>query len=565
MSHSSHAPQSPVPRRETAGAPSQSPPKNAAAASSQSPHRNPNTAPVTLREFARYALMNVLGMAGLSCYILADTFFVANGLGTEGLAALNLAIPAYNLLHGVGLMLGMGGATKYAVFRAQGKRRQADLAFTAALLGAFGAALLFILFALLGAAPVAAALGARGEVLVMTRTYLRTLLLFSPAFLANDVLLCFVRNDGRPEIAMRSMLAGSFSNIVLDYLFIFPLGMGIFGAVFATGLAPIISVLLLTGFLRSPQRGFALVLPERLHWQTADCQRSPRRGFCAVLQERLHRQTGNCQRSPRRGFSSVLPECLRWPIVDCLRSPRRGSCAAQSCRFEEKAARSHPSENAPRLSLSFFTGLLSLGFPSLVTELSSGVVMVVFNVLVMRLAGTVGVAAYGVVANLSLVVLAVCTGLAQGMQPLASRAHGGGDRFGVRRVFTYALTSALLLSLALYGLIFALAEPITAVFNAEHDLQLQGIAASGLRLYFLGAPFAAVNILLCMAFASTERPRPAQLLSLGRGFYAIVPLAFLFASLGGLTGVWLSFPVTEIVMLAAGVLCALYPTAKPTR
>ena len=67
-------------------------------------------------------------------------------------------------------------------------------------------------------------------------------LLFAPAFMTNDFLLCFVRNDGNPGLAMTAMLTGSFANIILDYVFIFPMKMGIFGAVFATGLAPVISV-----------------------------------------------------------------------------------------------------------------------------------------------------------------------------------------------------------------------------------------------------------------------------------------------------------------------------------
>ena len=54
-----------------------------------------------------YTALNVLGMIGLSCYILADTFFVSKGLGADGLAALNLAIPVYSFIHGTGLMLGI--------------------------------------------------------------------------------------------------------------------------------------------------------------------------------------------------------------------------------------------------------------------------------------------------------------------------------------------------------------------------------------------------------------------------------------------------------------------------
>ena len=69
--------------------------------------------PVSL--YFKYVSLNVLGMAALSCYILADTFFVSRGLGANGLTALNLAISVYNLVNGTGLMLGVGGGEKYAV------------------------------------------------------------------------------------------------------------------------------------------------------------------------------------------------------------------------------------------------------------------------------------------------------------------------------------------------------------------------------------------------------------------------------------------------------------------
>ena len=95
-----------------------------------------------LKDFARYTSLNVLGMIALSCYILADTFFVSLGLGADGLAALNLAIPIYNFIHGSGLMIGMGGGTRYSILQSQGNRREANKVFThvlylAAVLAAF--------------------------------------------------------------------------------------------------------------------------------------------------------------------------------------------------------------------------------------------------------------------------------------------------------------------------------------------------------------------------------------------------------------------------------------------
>ena len=78
-----------------------------------------------LNMFIKYVSLNILGMIGLSCYILADTFFVARGIGADGLTALNIAIPIFNFVNGLGLMIGMGSATKYAILKTQ--NREANL------------------------------------------------------------------------------------------------------------------------------------------------------------------------------------------------------------------------------------------------------------------------------------------------------------------------------------------------------------------------------------------------------------------------------------------------------
>ena len=85
------------------------------------------------RPFARYVSFNVLGMVGVSVYILADTFFIANGVGSDGLAALNFSIVLYTVLQATGLMLGIGAATEFQVCSACGDRTGANRVFTTAL------------------------------------------------------------------------------------------------------------------------------------------------------------------------------------------------------------------------------------------------------------------------------------------------------------------------------------------------------------------------------------------------------------------------------------------------
>lgn len=421
-----------------------------------------------LKEFARYTALNVLGMIGLSCYILADTFFIAKGLGADGLTALNLAIPVYSFVHGSGLMLGMGGATKYSVFRGQQSYHNAGRVFSNIIFLTAVWALLFVLAGIFFSSRITAVLGADNAVFDMTNTYLKVILLFAPAFMMNDVIICFVRNDGNPRLSMLAMLIGSLANIVLDYIFIFPLGLGIFGAVLATGFAPVISMGILSR-----------------HW----------------IAKRSH---------------------------------------IKLCR--EK----------PSLSLAAHT--LSLGFPSFVAEMASGIVIIVFNSIILHIKGNTGVAAYGVIANLSLVVLSIYTGIAQGMQPITSHAYGHRDSLKMKLTLKYALRTMLVMSFGIYLLFFLFAGPVTSIFNSENNEQLQKIAVSGLKIYFTAIPFAGFNIILSMFFTSVEKALPAQTLSLLRGLFLIIPAAFLLSAAAGMTGVWLAFPITEAAVSILGVI-----------
>ena len=135
---------------------------------------------MSLRAFGKYASPGILGQVGISCYILADTFFVSRGTGATGLAALNIALPLYNLMNGIGLMIGVGSATHFTICRAQGQQKDADRAFTHAAGLGLAAGLFFLLLGLLAAGPLARLLGADAETYAQGSVYLRTLLSFGP-------------------------------------------------------------------------------------------------------------------------------------------------------------------------------------------------------------------------------------------------------------------------------------------------------------------------------------------------------------------------------------------------
>ncbi len=418
------------------------------------------------QDFIRYSFFSIMGMIAISCYILADTFFVAQGLGTNGLAALNLAIPTYDFIHGTGLMLGMGGATRFSILKSQNNQKGADTIFTNTVYLGIFFSIIFMLGGLFFSGSLARLLGANQNTFEMTNTYLRVMMLFSPAFIFNDIILCFVRNDGNPRLSMIATVCGSLFNVVFDYIFIFPCNMGMLGAVLATGFSPVV--------------GLTIMSP---HWL------GKKRGF---------------------HFRKLVPD------ADSIRTN------------------------------------ISLGFPSLLSQISAAIVMIVFNMLILGLEGNTGVAAYGVIANISLVVLSFYTGIAQGIQPLVSHSYGRKKTDGIRQFLRYAMISMVILSAVMYLILFVFADPIASAFNSEHNAKLQEIAITGLKLYFTSLVFAGFNIILSMYFTSVEKALPAQIISLLRGLILIIPIAFLFANLWDMTGVWMSFPATELVTAVVG-------------
>ena len=431
------------------------------------------------RDFARYVSQNILGMIGLSCYILADTFFISQGVGADGLTALNLAIPLHSFMTGLSLMIGFGGATRYTILRSQGEYQKADIIFSRSVQFAVLAAALFVLTGLTLPEKLAYLLGGRDAVLPMTAVYLRVDLLFAPALVLNNLLLAFNRNDGAPGLSMAAMLSSSISNIILDWIFIFPWKMGMFGAVLATGTASVIGLL--------------------------------------IQSERFIRRKNAFR------LRAVLP------------------------------------------SLRAIGDICALGMSSLISDLSSGIVMIAFNAIILSLAGNTGVAAYGVTANIALVVTAIFSGIISGAQPLLSSAYGRGENGDLRKLYRMTLGTALVLSAVIYLLTCFFASPIAAVFNRDGDPVLQQIAVDGLRLYFTAFPMVAAGMVTAAYFSAVEQPLPAFWISICRGFAVILPVTFLMAALLGMTGVWLAYPISELITAALAVALYLHMDQKERR
>ncbi len=171
---------------------------------------------------------------GTDCLFLLYTggyFFVSADLGTNGLTALNLAFPVFCMIsgaglmigiggssrfsilksrsesktadqiftNGAGLMIGIGGSSRFSILKSRSESKTADQIFTNAFILVFMFAAIFFFAGFFASRPLTKLLGANNQVFEITNIYLKTLMLFAPAFMLNHLLQCFVRNDGHPS------------------------------------------------------------------------------------------------------------------------------------------------------------------------------------------------------------------------------------------------------------------------------------------------------------------------------------------------------------------------------
>lgn len=187
-------------------------------------------------------------------YNVVDGIFVGQGIGPAALGAVNIGVPFITLVVAAAAMFPMGGATVVAIRMGRGDEEGANHAFMTAfsLTVLLSALLMSVGMAFSG--HIADLSGARelsAEMREMSAQYLFYYSAFSVPMLISTCLSVFVRNDGSPALSFVGMCTGAAANIFLDWLFIFPLDMGIIGAAVASGLGQVLSVLvLLSHFVR---------------------------------------------------------------------------------------------------------------------------------------------------------------------------------------------------------------------------------------------------------------------------------------------------------------------------
>lgn len=213
--------------------------------------------------FRKLFVPTLLGMISLSAVTVVDGIFVGHGVGSDGIAAVNICIPLLMIFTGVGLMVGVGSSVVASIHFARGQIRAARINVTQALIFVTFVTLLPVAAILAAPRSVALWLGASEHLLPLVIDYL---VWFVPGLVPQlwiAVGLFVVRLDGAPRLAMWCSLLSALVNVLLDWLFIFPFGWGVMGAALASTISIALGGAIVLRYLTRDARTLRLI---RLKW-----------------------------------------------------------------------------------------------------------------------------------------------------------------------------------------------------------------------------------------------------------------------------------------------------------
>lgn len=199
--------------------------------------------------FRKMFFPTLLGMLLSATINVADGAFVGHGAGSDALAAVNIVAPFFLITTGIGLMFGAGVSIVASVHLSQKRYKAANINVTQAF--TVGLLLMLLITALVMLFPDAFArmMGCSDRLLPYVRDYMRWVIPSLPFGALMCIGMFVLRLDGAPVFAAMCEAVPAVVNLVLDYVFVFPCGMGIEGASLATGIAQLTGALMVAFYM----------------------------------------------------------------------------------------------------------------------------------------------------------------------------------------------------------------------------------------------------------------------------------------------------------------------------
>lgn len=191
----------------------------------------------------RYAIPSIIAMTAASVYNIVDSIFIGHGVGDKAISGLTSTLPLMNLAAAFGAMIGIGASSLMSIKLGQNDKESAMSILGNTVMLNIIIGLTFGITCLIFLDKILYLFGASDNTIMYARDYMKIILagnVFTHLYLGLNNTL---RASGFPKKSMTAMITAIILNCILDWLFIFVLGLGIKGAAYATVIAQMTAML----------------------------------------------------------------------------------------------------------------------------------------------------------------------------------------------------------------------------------------------------------------------------------------------------------------------------------
>ncbi|MEA3505494.1 MAG: MATE family efflux transporter [Bacteroidota bacterium] len=425
------------------------------------------------------SLPAMLAMTGNALYNIIDTIFIGKGIGSTGIAAVSIVMPIMGFVGATANMIGIGAASLFSRKLGENNMDMVQKITGNAIFLIFIIGVVFASIGIIFNDFILEIFGTTDKIKPMAADFSKIIFIgmlwFPFAMAMNNI----VRAEGNAKDAMYAMLIGFVLNIIFDYIFIFPMNMGIKGAAYAT-----------------------------LIGKTS--------GFIYILY-----------------YFKSKRSIIRFNIKNFI------------------------------LEKSIVKKIFGIGASGFGMRASGSVALITLNNVLGSYNSVMAIAVFGIIYRITLVLAMPLFGLNQGMQPILGYNYGAKNMDRVKEVIKKTIAFSLIAGII--GVILAELFPreIFSIFTNEEELLNQGSEA--FAIVIAGMWLMGINISIMGVHQALGIKTSAFILSVDRWVFFVLPLIFILPMLlnNGLTGIWMAFPIADILAAILAVIL-LQQTLKKT-
>ncbi len=414
----------------------------------------------TYKRLFRFTLSPVIMMIFTSIYCVVDGLFVANIVGSNALASINIIMPLVIVVGAVGFMLGTGGSAEVAKALGEGKAEAAKRYFTTLVLTIIVIGIILSSVLIITLRHMCYLLGASDLLIEGCVIYGRIQLIGITFFMLQTSFQTLFVTAERPKIGLILTIAAGVTNMFLDFLFISVFRMGIAGAAWATVIGFVIGGVIPLAYFFLPNHSLLRFTKTKLY------------------------------------AKMLLRSCIN-------------------------------------------------GSSEMISNLSTSIVVVLFNLQMMKLVGEDGVAAITIIMYVNMVFIAILIGFSIGTAPIIGYNYGAENHPELKNMFRKSVTVVTVVSVVMVIFAELIAEPLIAIFFGE-ETALAQMTVVGFRYYATSFLFCGINIFASSLFTSLCNGKVSAIISFLRALVFPVLMILILSAIWGLNGIWVSVTAAEL-------------------